>query len=133
MKITTLEEAEEKGFRTYRYPNGDWSYIDADGNYHLFRDGVELTEGVVANGCWSYSNRDWEYEDINGEVHLIKSPKDIKPEPATTEYKARVKTKDDEVIEDLSLTLCSAQEYFNVDLMPEIMAIANKISKRKDK
>lgn len=48
-------------------------------------------------------------------------------------YNVTVKTKDDEVIEDLSLTLCSAQEYFNVDLMPEIMAIANKISKRKDK
>jgi hypothetical protein len=48
-------------------------------------------------------------------------------------YNVTVKTKDDEVIEDLSLTLCSAQEYFNVDLMPEIMAIAKKISKRKDK
>jgi hypothetical protein len=48
-------------------------------------------------------------------------------------YNVTVKTKDDEVIEDLSLTLCSAQEYFNIDLMPEIMAIANKISKRKDK
>ncbi len=48
-------------------------------------------------------------------------------------YKITIKTKDDEVIEDLTLTLCSAQEYFNVDIMEEIMAIANKISKRKDK
>lgn len=48
-------------------------------------------------------------------------------------YKVTVKTKDDEVIEQFSLDLISAQEYFNVDLMPEIMAIANKISKRKDK
>ncbi len=48
-------------------------------------------------------------------------------------YNVTVKTKDDEVIEDLSLTLCSAQEYFNVDLMPEIMAIAKKIAERKDK
>ncbi len=48
-------------------------------------------------------------------------------------YNVTVKTKDDEVIEDLSLTLCSAQEYFNIDLMPEIMAIADKIAKRKGK
>ena len=48
-------------------------------------------------------------------------------------YNVTVKTKDDEVIEQFSLDLISAQEYFNVDLMPEIMAIANKISKRKDK
>ena len=48
-------------------------------------------------------------------------------------YNVTVKTKDDEVIEQFCLDLISAQEYFNVDLMPEIMAIANKISKRKDK
>jgi len=107
--------------------------FNADDDVHLFRDGKELTKGIIAKECFSYDNGDWEYTDINGEVHLIKSPKDIKPEPATTEYKARVKTKDDEVIEDLTHTLISAQEYFNVDLMPEIMAIANKISKRKDK
>lgn len=48
-------------------------------------------------------------------------------------YKIIIKTKDDEVVEDLSHTLISAQEYFNVDLMPEIMAIADKIAKRKGK
>ena len=48
-------------------------------------------------------------------------------------YKVTVKTKDDEVIEQFSLDLISAQEYFNVDLMPEIMAIADKIAKRKGK
>ncbi len=48
-------------------------------------------------------------------------------------YNVTVKTKDDEVIEQFCLDLISAQEYFNVDLMPEIMAIANIISKRKDK
>ena len=48
-------------------------------------------------------------------------------------YNVTVKTKDDEVIEQFCLDLISAQEYFNIDLMPEIMAIANKISKRKDK
>ena len=48
-------------------------------------------------------------------------------------YKIIIKTKDDEVIEDLSHTLISAQEYFNVDIMPEIMAIAKKIAERKDK
>ena len=48
-------------------------------------------------------------------------------------YKITIKTKDDEVIEDLTHTLISAQEYFNVDIMEEIMAIANKIGKRKDK
>ena len=47
-------------------------------------------------------------------------------------YKVTVKTKDDEVIEQFSLDLISAQEYFNVDLMPEIMAIAKKIAERKD-
>ncbi len=48
-------------------------------------------------------------------------------------YKITIKTKDDEVIEQFCLDLISAQEYFNVDIMEEIMAIANKISKRKDK
>lgn len=48
-------------------------------------------------------------------------------------YKVTVKTKDDEVIEQFCLDLISAQEYFNVDLMPEIMAIADKIAKRKGK
>ena len=48
-------------------------------------------------------------------------------------YNVTVKTKDDEVIEQFCLDLISAQEYFNVDLMPEIMAIAIKIGKRKDK
>ena len=48
-------------------------------------------------------------------------------------YKVTIKTKDDVVIEQFSLDLISAQEYFNVDLMPEIMAIADKIAKRKGK
>ena len=48
-------------------------------------------------------------------------------------YKIIIKTKDDEVTEHLSHTLISAQEYFNVDIMPEIMAIAKKIAERKDK
>ena len=48
-------------------------------------------------------------------------------------YNIIIKTKDDEVIEDLTHTLISAQEYFNVDLMPEIMAIAKKIAERKGK
>ena len=47
-------------------------------------------------------------------------------------YKVTIKTKDDVVIEQFSLDLISAQEYFNVDLMPEIMAIAKKIAERKD-
>lgn len=48
-------------------------------------------------------------------------------------YNVTVKTKDDEVIEQFSLDLISAQEYFNVDIMEEIMAIAKKIAERKDK
>lgn len=42
-------------------------------------------------------------------------------------YKVVIKHDRDFVIEDLSHTLISAQEYFDVDLMPEIMAIAKKI------
>lgn len=48
-------------------------------------------------------------------------------------YKITIKTKDDEVIEQFCLDLISAQEYFNVDLMPEIMAIAKKIAERNGK
>lgn len=48
-------------------------------------------------------------------------------------YKVVIKHDRDFVIEDLSHTLISAQEYFGVDLMPEIMAIAKKIAERKDK
>jgi len=48
-------------------------------------------------------------------------------------YKVTIKTKDDVVIEQFSLDLISAQEYFNVDLMPEIMAIAKKIAERNGK
>lgn len=43
------------------------------------------------------------------------------------EYKIIVKTERDLVIEDLTQTLISAQEFFDIDLMPEIMAIAKKI------
>jgi hypothetical protein len=55
-------------------------------------------------------------------------------------YKITIKNKDDAVkaksiddVEQFCLDLISAQEYFNVDLMPEIMAIAKKIAERKDK
>jgi hypothetical protein len=57
-------------------------------------------------------------------------------------YKITIKNKDDAVkaksiddlvIEQFCLDLISAQEYFNIDLMPEIMAIAKKIAERKDK
>ncbi len=48
-------------------------------------------------------------------------------------YKITIKTKDDVVIEQFSLDLISAQEYFNVDLMPEIMKIAIKIGERNGK
>lgn len=48
-------------------------------------------------------------------------------------YNVTVKTRDDEVIEQFCLDLISAQEYFDVDIMPEIMAIAKKIAERKDK
>lgn len=49
------------------------------------------------------------------------------------DYTIKIKTISEMIIEDLTHTLFDAQEYFDVDLMPEIMAIANKISKRKDK
>lgn len=42
-------------------------------------------------------------------------------------YKIIIKHDRDFVIEDLTHTLISAQEYFDVDLMPEAMAIAKKI------
>ena len=48
-------------------------------------------------------------------------------------YEVKVKTYEDLIVEDIVDTLFSAQEYFNVDLMPEIMAIADKIAKRKGK
>ncbi len=43
-------------------------------------------------------------------------------------YKITVKTERDLVIEDLTHTLISAQEYFDIDLMPEIVAIAKKVA-----
>lgn len=49
------------------------------------------------------------------------------------DYTIKIKTISEMIIEDLTHTLFDAQEYFNVDLMPEIMAIAKKIAERKDK
>lgn len=48
-------------------------------------------------------------------------------------YKITVKTERDLVIEDLTHTLVSAQEYFDIDIMPEIMEIAIKIGESKAK
>jgi len=121
----------------WSYEHGDWDYRDTDGNEHLFRDGVELTKGVVAKNCYSHYNGDWGYQGTNGNLyHFTKDEriemKTNKAEP-TTEYKTIVKTKDDEVIEDLTHTLVSAQEYFDIDIMPEIMKIAIKIGESKAK
>ncbi len=203
----TLEEAKEQGFKTHAYDNGDWAYKESDGNVHLFRDGVELTKGVVAKWCYSYlsgdwayrdtdgnahlfrdgveltkgvetknclsfDNDDWAYQDANGNEHLFRDgveltkgvvakncyshyngdwgyqgtngnlyhfTKDERIEMKTskaepdTQYKTIVKTKEDEVIEDLTHTLVSAQEYFDIDIMPEIVAIAIKIGESKAK
>lgn len=68
----TLEEAIKQGFRTRVFTNGDWAYRDPNGNWHLFRYGVELTEGVVAKDCWSYPNSDWDYKDAKGNYHLFR-------------------------------------------------------------
>lgn len=40
---------------------------------------------------------------------------------------------EEQVIEDFAHTLVSAQEYFNIDIMLEIMAIAKKIGESNDK
>lgn len=48
-------------------------------------------------------------------------------------YKVIIKHDRDFVIEDLTHTLISAQEYFDIDLMPEIMAIAKKIGASLEK
>ena len=48
-------------------------------------------------------------------------------------FKIIIKHDRDFVIEDLTHTLISAQEYFDVDLMPEAMAIAKKIGASLDK
>lgn len=42
-------------------------------------------------------------------------------------YKIIIKHDRDFVIQDITHALISAQEYFDIDLMPEIMAIAKKI------
>lgn len=135
--MMTLEQAIKQGFETRVYESGDWAYKDADGNWHLFRDGVELTKCVEAKDCYSYVHGDWEYTDAEGNSHEFTKDESIgiktnKAEP-TTEYKTIVKTKDDEVIEDLTHTLVSAQEYFDIDIMPEIMKIAIKIGESKAK
>ena len=48
-------------------------------------------------------------------------------------FKIIIKHDRDFVIEDLTHTIISAQEYFDVDLMPEAMAIAEKIGASLDK
>ena len=72
--IKTIKEARAKGFEVYIYDNGDWAdwaYEDENGNLHLFRNGKELTEGIVAKWVYSYSNGEWEYKDEDGNWHLF--------------------------------------------------------------
>ena len=69
----TKEQAQEQGYGVYSFANGDWSYIDTNNNWHLYRDSEELTKGVVAKECWSFDNGDWGYRDARGENHRIKN------------------------------------------------------------
>jgi hypothetical protein len=59
--------------KMYSYKNGDEEFIDENGNYHLVRNGIELTENVIAKWCHSYSNGDWSYEDEKGNWHKFNS------------------------------------------------------------
>jgi len=67
----TFQQARDAGYSTHRYHNGDWEYLDEKGDCHLYRDGIELTQGVIAIYCQSYDNFDWEYHDEDGRRHFM--------------------------------------------------------------
>ena len=58
------------------YDNGDWSYQDEKGYWHLFRlknnQWIELTKNVEALYIWSYKDGDWKYQDKKGFEHLFR-------------------------------------------------------------
>jgi hypothetical protein len=56
----------------HSYGSVDWGWKDEEGNYHLIRDGEELTKGKKAKYVYSYESGDWEWEDEEGNWHLIR-------------------------------------------------------------
>lgn len=54
------------------YCNGDWAYIDGEGDIHYFEDGVELTKGVKVTYFHMYYNGDFEYTDTEGYFHFFR-------------------------------------------------------------
>jgi hypothetical protein len=62
--------------KVWSWPNGDWSYYDADNWEHLMRQiggkWVELTEGIKAKWIWFYKNGDWSYKDGDDWKHLMR-------------------------------------------------------------
>jgi len=69
----TFQQARDAGYHTHRYLSGDWEYADEDGHEHLYRDGIELTQGVITRCSYSYENGDWNYRDENANFHLYRN------------------------------------------------------------
>jgi len=65
----TFKQARDAGYYAYRYPNGDWEYRGEKGNIHFYRNGVELTKGVIAKDFWPHLNGDWAYIDEDDIKH----------------------------------------------------------------
>ena len=72
MKPLTLQEAKDKGYYTYSYHNGDYSY-EVDKTEHLIRNGIEIAKG---DWVFSYDNGDYKYE-VYGKEHIIRNGKKI--------------------------------------------------------
>ena len=72
-EITTIEQAEAKGYHVYSYNNRDWEYTDSEGYKHFMRDGIELTKGIKAKWIEYWArNGDWAYTDSKGYQHLMR-------------------------------------------------------------
>ena len=55
MKPLTLQEAQNKGYYTYSFSNGDYAY-QVNEIEHLIRNGKEI---ATATFVWSYNNGDY--------------------------------------------------------------------------
>jgi len=72
MRTITKESVKGESVMMCDHPNGDWAWKDRNENWHLIRDGIELTEGLEAKYVYSYPDGAWEWEDSFGNTHREK-------------------------------------------------------------
>ena len=77
MRTITKESVKGESVKIHNYPlNGAWAWKDRAGNWHLVRDGEELTAGLEAKEVYSYFNFQkchWGWKDREGNCHLMRN------------------------------------------------------------